>query len=166
MQKRREIRNSTAEFLIFQVEGKEQGVEVYYKDKTVWCTQKAMGMLFDCSTDNIGLHLKNIFASGELIEEATAEKISVVRYEGNREVNRSLQFYNLDAVISVGYRVNSIRATQFRPKTRENFGQFGTDSCAILLHPCFLSAQSPRRTKRTQPWGIRKMQEVSADVSF
>lgn len=114
MPKRREIRNSTAEFLIFQVEGKEQGVEVYYKDKTVWCTQKAMGMLFDCSTDNIGLHLKNIFASGELIEEATAEKISVVRYEGNREVNRSLQFYNLDAVISVGYRVNSIRATQFR----------------------------------------------------
>ena len=63
MSKRREIRNSTAEFLIFQIEGKEQGVEVYYKDKTVWCTQKAMAMLFDCSTDNIGLHLKNIFAS-------------------------------------------------------------------------------------------------------
>ena len=114
MPKRREIRNSTAEFLIFQVEGKEQGVEVYYKDKTVWCTQKAMGMLFDCSSDNIGLHLKNIFASGELIEDATAEKISVVRHEGNREVNRSLQFYNLDAIISVGYRANSIRATQFR----------------------------------------------------
>ena len=95
MAKRREIRNSTAEFLIFQIEGKEQGVEVYYKDKTVWCTQKAMGMLFDCSTDNIGLHLKNIYESGELQEEATTEKISV-------------------AVISVGYRVNSIRATQFR----------------------------------------------------
>lgn len=114
MPKRREIRNSTAEFLIFQVEGKEQGVEVYYKDNTVWCTQKAMGMLFDCSSDNIGLHLKNIYESGELIEEVTAEKISVVRHEGNREVNRSLQFYSLDAVISVGYRVNSIRATQFR----------------------------------------------------
>ena len=66
MAKCKEIRNSTAEFLIFQVKGKEQGVEVYYKDKTVWCIQKAMGMLFDCSTDNIGLHLKNIFASGEL----------------------------------------------------------------------------------------------------
>ena len=114
MAKRREIRNSTAEFLIFQIEGKEQGVEVYYKDKTVWCTQKAMGMLFDCSTDNIGLHLKNIYESGELREEATTEKISVVRQEGNRAVNRTLQFYNLDAVISVGYRVNSIRATQFR----------------------------------------------------
>lgn len=114
MPKRREIRNSTAEFLIFQIEGKEQGIEVYYKDKTVWCTQKAMSMLFDCSTDNIGLHLKNIYESGELQEEATAEKISVVRREGNRDVNRTLQFYNLDAVISVGYRVNSIRATQFR----------------------------------------------------
>ena len=114
MANRKEIRNSTAEFLIFQIEGKEQGVEVYYKDKTVWCTQKAMGMLFDCSTDNISLHLRNIYDSGELEEKATTEKISVVRQEGTREINRSLHFYNLDAVISVGYRVNSIRATQFR----------------------------------------------------
>lgn len=114
MATRREIRNSTAEFLIFQAEGKEQGIEVYYKDKTVWCTQKAMGMLFDCSSDNIGLHLKNIYENGELQEEATAEKISVVRQEGNRVINRTLQFYSLDAIIAVGYRVNSIRATQFR----------------------------------------------------
>ena len=114
MPKKFEIRNSTAEFLIFQIEGKEQGVEVFYKDKTIWCTQKAMGVLFDCSADNVGLHLKNIYESEELEEEATAEKISVVRREGNRDVNRTLQFYNLDAIISVGYRVNSIRATQFR----------------------------------------------------
>lgn len=108
---RKEIRNSTAEFLIFQIEGKEQGVEVYYKDKTVWCTQKAMGMLFDCSTDNIGLHLKNIFASGELEKESVTEKISATASDGKKYMT---QFYNLDAVISVGYRVNSIRATQFR----------------------------------------------------
>ena len=114
MAKRREIRNSTAEFLIFQIEGKEQGIEVYYKDKTVWCTQKAMGMLFDCTSDNISVHLQNIYETDELKKEATTEKISVVRREGNRDVNRTLQFYNLDAVISVGYRVNSIRATQFR----------------------------------------------------
>jgi hypothetical protein len=114
MAKRREIRNSTAEFLIFQMEGKEQGVEVYYKDKTVWCTQKAMGMLFDCTSDNISVHLQNIYDTYELSKEATTEKISVVRREGNRDVNRTLQFYNLDAIISVGYRVNSIRATQFR----------------------------------------------------
>ena len=111
MTKRREIRNSTAEFLIFQIEGKEQGVEVYYKDKTVWCTQKAMGMLFDCSTDNISLHLKNIFASGELEKDSVTEKISATASDGKKYMT---QFYNLDAVISVGYRVNSIRATQFR----------------------------------------------------
>lgn len=114
MANRREIRNSTAEFLIFQIEGKEQGIEVYYKDKTIWCTQKVMSMLFNYSTDNTGLHLKNIYDSGELDEKATTEKFSVVRQEGAREVSRSLQFYNLDAVISVGYRVNSVRATQFR----------------------------------------------------
>ena len=111
MAKRKEIRNSTAEFLIFQIEGKAQGVEVYYKDKTVWCTQKAMGMLFDCSTDNIGLHLKNIFASGELEKDSVTEKISATASDGKKYMT---QFYNLDAVISVGYRVNSIRATQFR----------------------------------------------------
>lgn len=116
MANRREIRNSTAEFLIFQIEGKEQGIEVYYKDKTIWCTQKAMSMLFNCSTDNIGLHLKNIYDSGDLDEKVTTEKISVVRQEGTREVSRSLQFYNLNAVISVGYRVNSVRATQFRQR--------------------------------------------------
>ena len=114
MAKRKEIRISTAEFLIFQAEDRGQGIEVIYKDESVWCTQKAMATLFDCSTDNVGLHLKNIFASGELKEEATAEKISVVRLEGGRDVNRNIQFYNLDAIISVGYRVNSIRATQFR----------------------------------------------------
>ena len=114
MAERHLIRNSTAEFLIFQIEGKEQGVEVYYKDENLWATQKAMATLFDCSTDNVGLHLKNIYESGELVYEATAEKISVVQHEGNRDVKRTLQFYSLDAVIAVGYRVNSRRATQFR----------------------------------------------------
>lgn len=85
-----------------------------YKDETVWATQKAMAQLFDCSTDNIGLHLKNIYDTNELNKEATTEKISVVQQEGAREVRRNTLFYNLDAIISVGYRVNSIRATQFR----------------------------------------------------
>lgn len=67
MTKNIEIRNSTAEFLIFMLEGKENGIQVMYKDETIWVTQKAMAQLFDCSTDNISLHLKNIFASGELI---------------------------------------------------------------------------------------------------
>lgn len=114
MTKKFEIRNSTAEFLIFQIEGKEDGVQVVYRDETVWCTQKAMAQLFDCSSDNIGLHLKNIYETGELTQEATTENFSVVQNEGERQVNRKLKFYNLDAIISVGYRVNSTRATQFR----------------------------------------------------
>ena len=114
MSKQLQIRNSTAEFLIFQAEDKAQGVQVFYKDETIWATQKAMATLFDCSTDNIGVHLKNIFESGELQQEATTEKISVVQTEGERQVTRQVLFYKLDAIISVGYRVNSIRATQFR----------------------------------------------------
>mgnify|MGYP004684543653 FL=1 len=111
MGKEFEIRNSTAEFLTFVAAGKEQGVQVLYKDETVWATQKAMAQLFDCSTDNIGLHLKNIFKSGELDEWAVTEKNSATAADGK---NYMTKFYNLDAIISVGYRVNSIRATQFR----------------------------------------------------
>ena len=111
MVKRREIRNSTAEFLIFQIEGKEQGIEVFYRDKTVWCTQKAMGMLFDCDRSVVTKHLKNIFDSGELKECAVCAKFAHTASDGK---NYMTQFYSLDAAISVGYRVNSIRATQFR----------------------------------------------------
>ena len=111
MAKKFEIRNSTAEFLIFQIEGKEDGVQVVYRDETIWCTQKAMAQLFDCSTDNIGLHLKNIFKSGELQEDSVTEKYSATASDGK---NYLTKFYNLDAIISVGYRVNSTRATQFR----------------------------------------------------
>lgn len=111
MAKKFEIRNSTAEFLIFQIEGKEDGVQVVYRDETIWCTQKTMAQLFDCSTDNIGLHLKNIFKSGELQEDSVTEKYSATASDGK---NYLTKFYNLDAIISVGYRVNSTRATQFR----------------------------------------------------
>lgn len=76
MAKNIEIRNSTAEFLIFMFEGKEDGIQVMYKDETIWATQKAMAQLFDCSTDNISLHLKNIFASGELVKDSVTEKNS------------------------------------------------------------------------------------------
>ena len=124
MEKSLQIRNSTVEFLTFVLDGKEDGVQVLYKDETIWATQKAMSMLFDCSTDNIGLHLKNIFNSNELDVNSTTEKISVVQTEGDREVNRTMTFYNLDAVISVGYRVNSLRATQFRQWTTNIIRQF------------------------------------------
>ena len=109
-----QIRSSAAEYLIFQTQEQGNGIQVYYKNETVWLSQKAMATLFDCSTDNVGLHLKNIYEAGELSKEATTEIFSAVQKEGTREVKRAVTFYNLDAVISVGYRVNSIRATQFR----------------------------------------------------
>ena len=114
MVKKFEIRNSTAEFLIFQIEGKEDGVQVVYRDETVWCTQKAMAQLFDVGVPAISKHLNNIFAEGELRPASTVSKMEIVQVEGDREIKRQLDFYNLDAIISVGYRVNSTRATQFR----------------------------------------------------
>lgn len=114
MAKKFEIRNSTAEFLIFMLEGEEDGVQVVYKDETIWCTQKAMAKLFDVGVPAVNKHLNNIFEEGELPREATISKMEIVQSEGMREVKRMMEFYSLDAIISVGYRVNSVRATQFR----------------------------------------------------
>ena len=114
MAKLLEIRNSTAEFLTFLAENKEDGVQVVYKDENIWATQVAIGELFGVEAKTIGFHLQNIFQEGELVQARTTQKIGVVQMEGTRKVNREPMFYNLDAIISVGYRVNSVRATQFR----------------------------------------------------
>ena len=108
-----EIANS-GEILLYSYEGSKTYIDVYFQDETFWLTQAGMAELFDCSSDNISLHLKNIYEEEELIREATTEKFSVVRKEGNRQVNRTMDFYNLDAIIAVGYRVNSKKATRFR----------------------------------------------------
>ena len=84
------------------------------RDETMWLTQRAMGELFDCSTENVLMHLKNIYKEGELEENLTSKEFLVVQLEGTRNVERNLLFYNLDAIISVGYRINSAKATQFR----------------------------------------------------
>lgn len=102
------------QFLIYRSAEEDVSVDAFVKDDTVWLTQRGMAKLFDCTTDNISLHLKNIYAEGELDEAATAEESSVVQTEGSRQVRRSAKLYNLDAIISVGYRVNSHRATRFR----------------------------------------------------
>ena len=102
------------QFLLYNTPDENIKVNVIVKDETLWLTQKAMAELFDCSTDNISLHLKNIYNDGELNEISTVEEFSVVQREGNRDVRRKTKFYNLDAIISVGYRVNSQKATQFR----------------------------------------------------
>lgn len=113
--KKIEIRNSTAEFLIFMAEGKENGVQVVYKDETIWCTQKAMATLFDVDKSGISRHIKKILSDGELSTDTTVAKIATVVNRGIRgEVEDELEYYNLDMVIAVGYRVNSRRATQFR----------------------------------------------------
>ena len=111
MAKNIEIRNSTVEFLIFMLEGKEDGIQVMYKGETIWATQKAMAQLFDVGVPAISKHLKNIFESGELVENSVISKMETTASDGK---NYNTTYYNLDAIISVGYRVNSVRATQFR----------------------------------------------------
>lgn len=108
------IRNSTAEFLIFEKQAHADSIEVRYEDETLWLTQKMMASLFDVTNKTVSEHLSNIFASGELDKDSTVRKFRIVQMEGSRQVNREIEHYNLDAVISVGYRINSIRATQFR----------------------------------------------------
>ncbi len=108
------IRNATAEFLIFTGQAGEQSIEARYEDETVWLTQKLMAELFAVDVRTVSEHLKNIYESGELAREATVRKFRTVQTEGNRDVTCNVDFYDLDAIISVGYRVNSVRATQFR----------------------------------------------------
>ena len=101
-------------YILYSSPEEDVKVMALVKDETIWLTQKAMAELFDCSQDNIGLHLKNVYGCGELEKDRTAEEISVVQKEGSRSVKRNVSFYNLDAIISVGYRVNSAKATRFR----------------------------------------------------
>lgn len=113
-EKKLNIRNSTAEFLIFTTQTGENSIETRFEDETIWLSQKMMSTLFDVEVNTINYHLKEIFKSYELDEISTIRKFRIVQQEGNRTVERSIDYYHLDAVISVGYRVNSIRATQFR----------------------------------------------------
>lgn len=117
MAKKFEIRNSTAEFLMFVAEGKEDGIQVMYRDETIWATQKAMAELFDVGVPAISKHLNNIFSDGELREEVVVSKMEITTEHGaieGKTQTKEVKFYSLDAIISVGYRVNSTRATQFR----------------------------------------------------
>lgn len=108
------IRSSAEEFLTFKLDEKEKGIQVRYENETLWMTQKAMAELFDVEQPAIAKHLINIYNEKELEKDSTYSKMELVQKEGNRNVKRNVEFYNLDAIISVGYRVNSVRATQFR----------------------------------------------------
>jgi len=108
------MENNETKFLIYDNPNGKVRIDVIVQDETVWLTQKAMSELFGTTHQNISLHLKNIFESAELQENSTLKEILQVQIEGNRQVSRNQKFYNLDAIISVGYRVNSTKATQFR----------------------------------------------------
>ena len=111
MDKNLQIRNSTAEFLTFVLDGKEDGIHVLYSHETIWATQKAMAELFGVGIPAVSKHLKNIFEDGELDEISVISKMETTATDGK---TYNTQFYSLDAIISVGYRINSVRATQFR----------------------------------------------------
>ncbi len=108
------IRSSSVEFLIFEQQKKEKGIEVRFEDGDLWLTQKALGELYNTSKQDISYHLKNIYNDLELNQKSTVKEFLTVQKEGNRDVKRKSTYYNLDAVISVGYRVSTDRAIQFR----------------------------------------------------
>ena len=120
-----------AEIVLYHTDNRDVSVSAFVKDETIWLTQKAMGDVFGCSSDNISLHLKNIYNEGELDRMSTTEDFSVVQTEGAREVRRTQTFYNLDAIIAVGYRVNSKKATQFRIWATGVLKQYLVDGYAV-----------------------------------
>jgi len=113
-EKRANIRNSTAEFLIFSGHSGENSIEVRVAEESVWLTQKLMGELFEVSVPTINEHLNNLFKQNEISKPATIRNFRIVQKEGIREVARNIEFYNLEAIIAIGFRVNSLRAIQFR----------------------------------------------------
>ena len=114
MNKKLRIRNSTAEFLTFASQNEGNSIEVRFEENTLWLTQQLIAELFGTTKQNVSLHIQNIIADGELAADATVKDFLTVRQEGDRQVSRTLEYYNLDMIIAVGYRVNSKRATEFR----------------------------------------------------
>ncbi len=112
------------QFILYNLPDGSGAVQTYVQDETLWLTQKAMAELFGVEVNTINYHLKEIYASNELVQEATIRKIRIVQQEGNRQVERERIFYNLDAIISVGYRVNSQRATYFRQWATKILNEF------------------------------------------
>lgn len=118
------MQNEAKNFLIYSLPNQEVRVDVFVQNETFWLTQKAMASLFDVSKSTISEHLTNIYDSNELEKEATVREFRTVQIEGTREVSRNLEYYNLDAIISVGYRVNSAKATQFRIWATQTLKEF------------------------------------------
>jgi len=133
------IRNSAAGFLIFSKQAEENSIEVRVEDETVWLTKKLIAVLFEVTVPTVSEPLANIYQQGELTQEATVRNFRIVQKEGNRNVSRNVDFYSLDAIISVGYRVNSVRATQFRQWATGVLRDFAIRSIILQAHQPMLS---------------------------
>jgi hypothetical protein len=144
----------TNQITIYETEDGKARIEVRFENENVWLPQKAIAELFDCSADNISLHLKNIYAEKELESKATTEEFSVVQKEGQREVKRNVTFYSLEAIIAVGYRVNSARGTQFR--------QWATDKLKNYILKGF--ALDSERFKRGSRFDRRYFEELLEEI--
>ena len=131
MAKNRNLPVNQSNFLLYTGKGGKVNVEVFVKDETVWLTQKAMAELFGVKTPAISKHLANIFETEELEKKATLSILETVQKEGNRQIKRKIEFFNLDAIISVGYRVNSYQATQFRIWATKTLKEFITKGFVI-----------------------------------
>jgi hypothetical protein len=116
--------NSFSEVLIYKTSTTKVKIEVFIRNENIWLTQAKIAMLFGVDRSVITKHLQNIYETGELVKESTSAKIAQVQYEGNRQIRRNVEFYNLDAIISVGYRVNSAQATQFRIWATERLKEY------------------------------------------
>jgi len=143
---------------IFQTDDGKTEIQVVVQADTVWLSQKQLADLFGKDSDTIGLHLRNIYKSGELTEEATTDKYSVVQKEGTRNVTRNLKLYNLDAVISVGYRVNSKRGVQFRIWANQVIKDFLIKGYA--LNEKRLNTQNEHLTERIYIQALKKKQPI------
>lgn len=118
------MEENRSQIIIYQTESEETKLDVRFQDETVWLTQKLMAELFQTTIPNINMHLKNIFEEGELKEERTIKDFLIVQKEGKREVKRKQVFYNLDAIISVGYRIKSHVATKFRQWATQHIKEY------------------------------------------
>ena len=125
------IRSSSAEFLIFERQTHDKGIQVRFEDGDLWLTQKAIGELFNIDRTVVTKHIKNIYSELELNEDSTSANFALVQKEGNREITRNVLFYNLDMVISVGYKVNSDRAIQFRRWATKILKEYMTKGFAL-----------------------------------
>jgi len=130
---KKQIRNSTAEFLIFSAQSGGEGLEVRYEDATIWLPQRLMAQLFDVSVPTINEHLKNIFSQGEVDSDSAIRKFRITAADGK---NYDTKHYNLDAIISVGYRVNSYQATQFRIWATKTLKPRATRMCSVKRLTC------------------------------